>query len=98
DHGFFRGSLRSVLSSRQTPRGIVARGGCRRGASMTTAGAAGSACPVPRLRYERVVLGHGSGGRLSHDLLRHVILDELAEHAVQHTQDQATLHFSGGRL
>lgn len=57
-----------------------------------------ASCPTPQRDYDRVVLGHGSGGRLSQDLLTRVILAEFSRHAVQHLQDQATLEFPSGRL
>lgn len=34
----------------------------------------GAACPLPLVHNERVVLGHGSGGKMSYDLIRHVFL------------------------
>ena len=34
-------------------------------------------CPAPQADYARVLLGHGSGGTLSADLLRRVFLAEL---------------------
>jgi hydrogenase expression/formation protein HypE len=33
-----------------------------------------SACPAPILDHKAIVLGHGSGGRLTHQLLEKVIL------------------------
>ena len=33
------------------------------------------ACPVPQSRYEHILLGHGSGGQLTNDLI-HVIRGE----------------------
>ncbi|MHB9863595.1 hydrogenase expression/formation protein HypE [Streptomyces sp. YIM S03343] len=36
-------------------------------------------CPMPRAEAERVLLGHGSGGRLSADLLRDLILPGLGQ-------------------
>lgn len=56
------------------------------------------ACPAPQRDYDRVVLGHGSGGRLSQELLTRVILAEFSQHAVQHLQDQASVEFPTGRL
>ncbi len=55
-----------------------------------------AACPVPVSRYDRVVLGHGSGGRLSHELLTEVFLEELGTDSVEHEEDQAIL--SWGRM
>ena len=32
------------------------------------------ACPLPSLAYDRVLLGHGSGGTLSAELMRDIFL------------------------
>jgi hydrogenase expression/formation protein HypE len=61
-------------------------------------------CPVPASRYEQIVLGHGSGGRLSADLLARVILPGLGLDTGSPLEDQAILGHpalamaSGGRL
>src|SRR5574341_482937 len=41
----------------------------------------GYTCPVPIQPKGTVVLGHGSGGRLSHDLLNHLFLPDLGKSA-----------------
>jgi hydrogenase expression/formation protein HypE len=46
-------------------------------------------CPVPRSEYEQVVLGHGSGGTLSSNLLRHVFLSQFDHPALTALEDQA---------
>lgn len=51
----------------------------------------GLVCPVPPADYEHVVLGHGSGGTLSADLLRRVFLPELGNDILAALEDQATL-------
>jgi hydrogenase expression/formation protein HypE len=48
-------------------------------------------CPVPHADYERVLLGHGSGGKLSADLIRRVFLPELGNDVLSALEDQATL-------
>jgi hydrogenase expression/formation protein HypE len=53
-------------------------------------------CPMPAAQYERVVLGHGSGGRLSADLLRRVFLPAFANDVLARLEDQATLPFAPG--
>lgn len=58
----------------------------------------GAACPAPIHDYERVVLGHGSGGRLSHDMLARVILPALGRDPNTVLEDQATLPAIEGRL
>ena len=57
-----------------------------------------AACPAPFQDYERVVLGHGSGGRLSHDLLARVILPALGRDPNEPLEDQATLPAIDGRI
>jgi len=37
----------------------------------------GSVCPVPLSHKERIVLGHGSGGKMSQDLIAHSFLPQL---------------------
>lgn len=55
------------------------------------AGPDGFACPAPVTRHERIVLGHGSGGRLSADLLQKVFLPAFANDVLSRLEDQATL-------
>jgi hydrogenase expression/formation protein HypE len=65
---------------------------------MMTALEALSSCPAPVGRYEQIVLGHGSGGRLSADLLRDVFLPALGNKVLSRLEDAATLHVEGTRL
>jgi hydrogenase expression/formation protein HypE len=58
----------------------------------------GYSCPVPLTPDETVVLGHGSGGKLTHDLLRRLFLPELGRCAPRSLDDAAVLAFDGGRL
>lgn len=50
-------------------------------------------CPAPISRYDAIVLGHGSGGRLSHDLLTRVFLPAFGESEGFAVEDQAILPF-----
>ena len=59
------------------------------------------ACPVPVGRYARIVLGHGSGGRLSQDLLESVFLPAFSSKTLARLEDQALLALptvAGARL
>ena len=58
----------------------------------------GAACAAPISDYERVVLGHGSGGRLSCELLSRVILPALGREPSAVLEDQATLPPIAGRI
>ena len=49
-------------------------------------------CPLPISQYDRVVLGHGSGGRLSAELVARVFQPQ------EPLEDQATLPVADGRI
>ena len=51
----------------------------------------GFSCPVPKADYDRVLLGHGSGGTLSAELIQRVFLDGFGAHPPPALEDQATL-------
>ena len=53
-------------------------------------------CPLPVSQYEQIVLGHGSGGRLSADLLRQVFLPAFDDPVLRELEDQATLSLPAG--
>ncbi len=50
-----------------------------------------AACPVPAQRYEQIVLGHGSGGRLSQALLEQVFLPRFSGKTLARLEDHAAL-------
>ncbi len=58
----------------------------------------GYTCPVPLTPKDTVVLGHGSGGKLSHDLLKRLFLPELGKAAPRALDDSAVLTVGGERL
>jgi hydrogenase expression/formation protein HypE len=48
-------------------------------------------CPVPKSRYDKVLLGHGSGGRLSAELIQGVFLPAFGNYVLAALEDQATV-------
>jgi hydrogenase expression/formation protein HypE len=46
-------------------------------------------CPVPRSQYDRILLGHGSGGQLTNDLIRRVFLPAFDNRVLAALEDQA---------
>ncbi len=48
-------------------------------------------CPLPFSQYDRIVLGHGSGGTLSTALVRDLFLRELDDPVLAALEDQAVL-------
>jgi hydrogenase expression/formation protein HypE len=52
-------------------------------------------CPTPKYDYDRILLGHGSGGGLSADLIRRVFLPAFENETLLAMEDQATLSLNG---
>jgi len=57
---------------------------------------AGMACPVPVRARERVILGHGGGGALSHELIEQVFLAAFANPVLDRLGDSSVLDVPGG--
>lgn len=55
-------------------------------------------CPVPLPAKDTVLLGHGSGGRLTAELIRKLFLPALANPTLAKLDDQAILSVKGTRL
>ncbi len=55
-------------------------------------------CPVPLPARDKVLLGHGSGGRLTADLIRDVFLSAFKNPILDRLDDQAVLTLDGLRL
>ena len=58
----------------------------------------GYTCPVPIKPNDTVVLGHGSGGKLSHDLVNRLFLPEFGKAAPRALDDSAIVNINGQRL
>jgi hydrogenase expression/formation protein HypE len=55
-------------------------------------------CPVPLATTDRVLLGHGSGGKMTADLIARYFLPAFRNSYLQRLDDQAVLNIAGGRL
>jgi hydrogenase expression/formation protein HypE len=55
-------------------------------------------CPAPLPAKDRILLGHGSGGRLSAELMRDVFLPAFSNPVLDCLDDQAVVGVNGGRL
>ncbi|HEX6803052.1 MAG TPA: hydrogenase expression/formation protein HypE [Terriglobales bacterium] len=58
----------------------------------------GAACPLPITSHEQIVLGHGSGGKLSAQLLEQVFLPAFKNPLLEKLDDQAVFQINGCRL
>jgi hydrogenase expression/formation protein HypE len=55
-------------------------------------------CPVPVTQHKAIVLGHGSGGRLTAQLVREIFLPAFDNPALRKLDDQAVLDAAPGRI
>jgi hydrogenase expression/formation protein HypE len=58
----------------------------------------GAICPVPILEHKQIVLGHGSGGKLTSDLIQKFFLPAFSNEYLERLDDQAVLEINGSRL
>jgi hydrogenase expression/formation protein HypE len=65
---------------------------------MTVKHVSGIPCPVPLPAKETVLLAHGSGGRLSADLVRQIFLPAFDNPALARLDDQAVVEVNGSRI
>ena len=68
---------------------------------MSSNGESGSfalSCPTPLATTDRVLLGHGSGGRMTADLIARYFLPAFRNEYLERLDDQAVLNVTGGRL
>src|SRR5215472_15012872 len=56
------------------------------------------ACPTPLPTKDTVLLGHGSGGKLSGDLVRQIFLPAFQNPLLARLDDQAVFSINGSRL
>ena len=56
------------------------------------------ACPVPFAADEFILLGHGSGGRLTAKLMEDIFLPAFRNSALERMDDQAVIDVPGGRV
>jgi len=58
----------------------------------------GLSCPLPILDHKQIVLGHGSGGKLTSELIEKLFLPAFGNSYLNKLDDQAVLQVNGSRL
>ena len=58
----------------------------------------GDACPAPILDHKQIVMGHGSGGKLTQDLIEKLFLPSFNNDYLAQLNDQAVLDVNGSKL
>jgi len=56
----------------------------------------GAVCPLPLSHGDRIVMGHGSGGRLSHELVEHLFLPPFDNPALRAGDDAGVVQLAPG--
>ncbi len=79
-----------------SPR-ISARDEARPSEQKPSAAVFGS-CPLPIFDHPQIVLGHGSGGKLTADLIDHIFLPAFRNPTLDKLDDQAVVTIGGARL
>ncbi|HEY0309390.1 MAG TPA: hydrogenase expression/formation protein HypE [Acidobacteriaceae bacterium] len=55
-------------------------------------------CPLPIFEHPQIVMGHGSGGKLSAELIEKVFVSQFRNATLERMDDQAALEINGTRL
>lgn len=69
-----------------------------RGAAVEAGAGPFGACPLPIFDHPQIVLGHGSGGKLSAELIEKVFVSRFRNATLEKMDDQAVLEVAGARL
>lgn len=64
----------------------------------TEPGLLGASCPIPITNYSEIVLAHGSGGKLSHQLINQMVLPQFRNELLEPLHDGATFSIGSERI
>jgi hydrogenase expression/formation protein HypE len=68
------------------------------GAETADASFIGAVCPIPITNYNEIVLAHGSGGKLSHQLMEKMVLPQFRNELLEPLHDGAIFSIGGQRV
>ncbi|MGA7951928.1 MAG: hydrogenase expression/formation protein HypE [Gloeobacterales cyanobacterium] len=55
-------------------------------------------CPIPLERYPQILMAHGGGGKLMHQLIEEMFVSTFGNSMLNVRHDAATMHLQGGRF
>lgn len=64
----------------------------------TRADLLGAVCPVPISDHQQIVLGHGSGGKLTSDLIQGIFVPAFSNRFLDQMDDQAVIEINGSPI
>jgi len=65
---------------------------------MTASGRMNQQCPIPKEDYENILLAHGGGGKLTHQLIRRMFFPALGNKILEQAHDGARIPMIAGEL
>ena len=65
---------------------------------MTASGGMNQQCPIPKEDYENILLAHGGGGKLTHQLIRRMFFPTLGNKILEQAHDGARIPMIAGEL
>jgi len=68
------------------------------GAEATAASLPGAVCPIPITNYDTIILAHGSGGKLSHQLMEEMMLPQFRNELLEPLHDGAIFSLGETRV
>lgn len=86
---------------REQPKAMEVSEGAAKPGTETTAEPASplfGSCPIPTFEHRQIVLGHGSGGKLTADLIEKIFLPAFRNPVLDKLDDQAVVTVGGNRL
>ncbi len=86
---------------REQPKAMEVSEGAAKPGTETTAKPASplfGSCPIPTFEHRQIVLGHGSGGKLTADLIEKIFLPAFRNPVLDKLDDQAVVTVGGNRL
>jgi hydrogenase expression/formation protein HypE len=57
-----------------------------------------ASCPIPITEYDRVLMAHGGGGRLSNQLIEKMFFSQFDNHLLEQAHDGAILNLNSGNI
>ena len=58
----------------------------------------GFACPIPKSDYANILLAHGSGGKLTHQLIEKMFLPQFKNELLEPLHDGAVFEIGGNKF
>ncbi len=55
-------------------------------------------CPIPKSEYEKILLAHGGGGKLTHQLIEKIFVSQFSNKLLDEQNDSAVFNIGSSKL